>query len=231
MNPQHHLNEATLIGFAAGALSPEMAAVAATHLQGCRHCRRLLADAENIGGALLGRQQAARDVAEDLPALRQDILARLEELPQAQTAASPAASFNAGQLADGVKDSDRLPSPLQPYFGPSWSALRWRWAAPGLHMVRATGTSKDKLIMLKVAPGRAMPVHSHQGTELTQILKGSYHDALGTFGPGDAADLDNETLHQPVASPGVPCICVAALDAPLRFPGWLARQLQPYVGL
>ena len=227
MNPQHHLNEATLIGFAAGALSPEMAAVAATHLQGCRHCRRLLADAENIGGALLGRQQAAHDAAADLPGLRQDILARLEALPPAQ----PAASFDAGQHADRANDPDRLPSPLQAYFGPSWSALRWRWAAPGLHMVRATGTSKDKLIMLKVAPGRAMPVHSHQGTELTQILQGSYNDALGHFGPGDAADLDNETLHQPVSSPGVPCICVAALDAPLRFPGWLARQLQPYVGL
>lgn len=225
--PQHHLNEATLISFAAGALSPEMSAVAATHLHGCSHCRRLLADAEDIGGALLGRQQASPAAGADTEALREDILGRLDALPVAKPR-----SFESGApAAEAASDSDRLPSPLQPYFGPSWSALKWRWAAPGLHMVRAAGTSKDKLILLKVGAGRAMPVHSHQGSELTQILKGSYNDALGHFGPGDAADLDHETEHQPVSAPGVPCICVAALDAPLSFPGWLARKLQPYVGL
>ena len=76
-----------------------------------------------------------------------------------------------------------------------------------------------------------MPVHSHQGTELTQILRGAYTDKLGHFGAGDAADLDQDTQHQPVAVLGEPCVCVAALDAPLDFPGWLARKLQPVVGL
>jgi putative transcriptional regulator len=66
---------------------------------------------------------------------------------------------------------------------------------------------------------------------LTQILQGAYDDALGHFGPGDMADLDNETEHQPITSPGVPCICVAALNGPLQFRGWLARKLQPLVGL
>ena len=47
----------------------------------------------------------------------------------------------------------------------------------------------------------------------------------------DVADLDPETEHQPVTSPGEPCICVAALDAPLRFPGWFARRLQPLFGV
>ena len=72
-----------------------------------------------------------------------------------------------------------------------------------------------------------VPVHSHGGTELTQILRGAYHDALGHFAPGDVADLDSDVEHQPVTVPGIACICVSALDAPLRFPGWLARRLQP----
>lgn len=223
MTPQHHLAEATLISFAAGALTPEMSAVAAVHLQGCRHCRRLLAHAESIGGALLARQQAAP--AEPAPDLRQQMLEQLDAAPAAKTA-----SIGVPAPAEHDRD-DELPLPLQAYFGKSWSALRWKWAAPGLHMIRATGACKDKLIMLKVAPGRSMPLHSHEGTELTQILKGSYHDMLGHFGPGDAADLDDATEHQPVSSTGGPCICVAALDAPLKFPGWLARKLQPIVGL
>lgn len=224
MKPQHHLHEATLVGFSAGALSPEMSAVVATHLQGCAHCRELLQLADRIGGALLGRQQAVEtDVAEEAE-LRRELLARLDGI-----APEPATAFAAE--ADPAAGADELPRPLQAYFGKRWDALRWRWAAPGLHMIRAEGAAKDTLILLKVAPGRSMPVHSHQGTELTQILKGSYTDSLGLFGPGDAADLDSDTEHQPVSTPGTPCICVAALDAPLRFPGWLARQLQPYVGL
>ena len=64
-----------------------------------------------------------------------------------------------------------------------------------------------------------------------RVLQGAYDDALGHFGPGDMADLDSEIEHQPIVSPGVPCICVAALDGPLKFNGWLARRMQPMVGL
>ena len=55
MNPRHHLDPATLVSHAAGALSPEMAAVADTHLEVCAHCRRQLADAEHVGGVLLSQ--------------------------------------------------------------------------------------------------------------------------------------------------------------------------------
>lgn len=125
------------------------------------------------------------------------------------------------------EDDDRLPAPLHPYFGASYRALKWRWMAPGVHCIRAAGTRSGTLLMLKIGPGRSMPVHSHGGTELTQILRGAYHDALGQFAPGDIADLDSGVEHQPVTVPGTACICVSALDAPLRFPGWLAQRLQP----
>lgn len=86
-------------------------------------------------------------------------------------------------------------------------------------------------MLLGVAPGRSLPMHTHGGNELTMILRGAYDDTLGHFAPGDMADLDCDTEHQPVTAPGVPCICVAATDAPLRFSGWLARMLQPMVRL
>jgi putative transcriptional regulator len=226
MTPRHHLSEATLVSYAAGALSPEMTAVAATHLLDCAHCRRLLTSAESVGGALLERQQLLHAPADRHARLRQDMLSQLDRLPPQDTAAEITAP-----PAGKPSDPDRLPLPLQPYFGPNWSGLRWKWAAPGLHIVRTATPGPDKLIMLKVAPGRAMPVHSHQGSELTQILRGAYDDALGHFASGDAADLDHDTRHQPVAASGVPCVCVAALDAPLSFPGWLARKLQPLVQL
>ena len=53
MTPRHHLDPATLVSHAAGALSPEMAAVADTHLEGCAYCRQQLAAAERVGGVVI----------------------------------------------------------------------------------------------------------------------------------------------------------------------------------
>ncbi len=225
MTPRHHLDPATLVSRAAGALSPEMAAVADTHLEVCSHCRRRLAHAEHIGGALLQQQQPVACSSGRADQLREDMLSRLRQ---------PTRVVAPAEVADaeiGSRSVDALPRPLQPYFGRSWKALRWRWVVPGVHMIRAPRRSGDTLILLKIAPGKSMPLHSHEGSELTQILKGAYDDELGHFGPGDMADLDSEIEHRPVTSPGVPCICVAALDGPLRFRSWLARKLQPMVGL
>lgn len=220
MNPHHHLDPSTVLSYAAGALAVEMAIVAATHLETCAHCRARVDEAERIGGQLIDHRPTAA-VAADTPratlrdAMLQQLAAPLDPAPVAPPRPAP------------YEEEDRLPTPLHPYFGTSYRALKWRWMAPGVHCIRAPSTRHGTLLMLKIGPGRSMPVHSHGGTELTQILRGAYHDALGHFAPGDVADLDSDVEHQPVTVPGAACICVSALDAPLRFPGWLARRLQP----
>ncbi|WP_213600487.1 ChrR family anti-sigma-E factor [Pseudoxanthomonas japonensis] len=219
MNPHHHLDPSTVVSYAAGALAVEVAIVAATHLETCAHCRARVDEAERVGGQLVEQQQPAAVDAARLAGLRASILERLDE-PPAPAAAAPS-------RAAPYEDDDRLPTPLHAYFGTSYRALKWRWMAPGVHCIRAPNTGKGSLLLLKIGPGRSMPVHSHGGTELTQILRGAYHDALGHFAPGDVADLDSDVEHQPVTVPGTACICVSALDAPLRFPGWFARKLQP----
>lgn len=218
MNPHHHLDPATLISHAAGALPPEMAAVVAVHLLACAVCRRSLARAEAIGGALLEQQRNVGTDPERRSALRG---AMLERLAQAGNPGLPA------DKPSPVTDPDHLPAPLRPYFGDSYRALKWRWMGPGRHFIRHVGASGCTLLLLRIAPGKSMPMHGHGGNELTQILRGAYDDALGHFAAGDIVDLDSETSHQPVTAAGTECLCVAALDAPLRFPGWLARKLQP----
>jgi putative transcriptional regulator len=224
MTPRHHLDPATILAHAAGALPLELAVIVATHLAVCAHCRRQVRDAERIGGLLIEQQQPSGTDAARRDALRAAMLTQLDEaVPQPV----PAASWD----EETPTDPDRLPAPLHPYFGTSLRALKWRWMAPGMYCIRARRSGSGSLFMLKIAPGKSMPMHSHGRSELTQILQGAYDDTLGHFAPGDVADLDSDVLHQPVTAPGVPCICVAALDAPLRFPGWLARKLQPLVGL
>lgn len=221
MTPRHHLDPATVLSHAAGALSPELAAVVATHLEGCATCRGAVAQAEGVGGLLINQQHAQPALQTRAQALRAAMLERLDATPPA-AAKTPAPKS---------QDPDRIPTPLQPYFGASYRALSWRWMGPGMHFIRRTGPSGGNLLMLRIGPGKRLPMHSHGGSEITQILSGAYDDALGHFGPGDVADLDSDIEHQPVTSTGVPCICVSALDAPLRFQGWLARRLQPMYGI
>ncbi|HWS77267.1 MAG TPA: ChrR family anti-sigma-E factor [Thermomonas sp.] len=221
MTPRHHLDPATVLSHAAGALPQELSVVVATHLEGCATCREAVARAEGVGGLLIDQQHAQPAREARANALRASMLDRLDEVPPAAPRVP----------REPNNDPDRIPGPLQPYFGPSYRALKWRWMGPGMHFIRRSGPSGGNLLMLRIGPGKRMPVHSHGGSEITQILSGAYDDALGHFGPGDVADLDSDTEHQPVTMAGVPCICVSALDAPLRFPGWLARKLQPMYGI
>ncbi|HPF74734.1 MAG: cupin domain-containing protein [Rhodanobacteraceae bacterium] len=222
MTPRHHLDSSTIIGHASGALSPELSAIVATHLEGCAECRQAMSHAERVGGLLVDQQQSATGGMSRHDRLRDAMLKRLEQA---------AAPVRPAEPVEPSRDPDRLPAPLHPYFGSSYRALKWRWMGPGMRYIRTTGPSGGTLLMLKIAAGKHMPMHSHGGTEITQILRGAYDDDLGHFAAGDVADLDSEVTHQPVTSAGVECICVAALDAPLRFPGWFARKLQPIFGI
>lgn len=226
MRPNHHLDDATVLSYSAGALPTAMNVVASAHLEHCPHCRGRVHVAERIGGTLMQQQRGEAPRQDD----RDAMLALLDREPEAAPAATALASR--ADAADVVEppDRDRLPTALHPWFGPSMRALKWRRIAPGVQRIRAGSVAGGELMLLRIAPGSRLPLHSHGGTELTMILDGAYDDVLGHFGPGDVADLDGQTLHQPVTAPGVPCVCVAATDAPLVFSGWFARRLQPLLG-
>jgi len=76
MTITHHLDDATLMSFAAGSLPNALAAIAAAHVAGCPRCRRELRMLERIGGALvsalppatLDRSQPTMPEIIDLPA-------------------------------------------------------------------------------------------------------------------------------------------------------------------
>jgi len=127
-----------------------------------------------------------------------------------------------------------VPGPLQRLLdGKPLSELAWRRKAPGLEMIElpVSKASRGKLVMMRIAPGRAMPEHGHGGEEITLILKGAYTDKFGRFASGDVADLDEDVEHRPVVDKDAPCICLVATEAPTRFKSWPARLLQPLIGI
>ncbi|MFA0995262.1 MULTISPECIES: ChrR family anti-sigma-E factor [Pseudomonas syringae group] len=220
MGPLHHPDDATLISYAAGALSQVIALVTAAHLERCAECRSRLRQAEQIGGVLI-QQPISRVVPLNS---RMAMLARLDEQDTSVDSAvhaMPAANH----------DPDLLPHCMHVHFGRHLSTLKWKTLIPGVQRVSAKGIEQGNLMLLKISPGVSMPVHSHESGEMTMVLKGAYHDVQGEFGLNDVADLDSHIHHQPIAYPDRECICVLAAESKLRFHGWMARMMQPFFGI
>jgi putative transcriptional regulator len=98
------------------------------------------------------------------------------------------------------------------------------------HVTLPEATS-DRVILLKIAAGFAAPAHGHRGVELTQVLYGGFSDGRGHYGPGDLVEADDEVRdHEPHVAAEGDCLCLAALEAPLRLNSLLGRLLQPLMG-
>lgn len=214
MSLSHHLDDATLTRYAAGDLSEAFAVVVASHLAMCEECRHAAHDAESIGGELLNELDPAAleaDAFDRLIAGLGDI-----EMPRPVPAARHASD---------------VPAPLHRYIGDHLDGVNWRKVAPGVgKLAIKTDDASTSLFMLHIDEGMAMPEHGHGGDEITLILSGAYRDALGRFGPGDVADLDDHVQHTPkVETSGGPCICLVATEAPTRFKTIIGRLMQPIV--
>ena len=107
---------------------------------------------------------------------------------------------------------------------PGAGEARLRWLAPGLrHAVLLRGPESGTLRLLRVAPGTALPRHSHRGTELTLVLAGAFAEETGRYGPGDLAEVGEAVSHRPMAEGPEDCVCLVATQGRLRFGALLGR--------
>lgn len=212
----HHLTDALLMGYAAGALPEAFDLVVATHVSMCDECRARLAACEALGGAVLDAEEGA--------ALSDDCLAATLRLI-GDGARNPILA------APAPRRQGIFPAPLAAYVGGGEEAVRWRPAGMGVRQAILKTARDARVRLLAIPPGAAIPDHGHRGIELTLVLKGAFRDEFGHYGPGDVQVADETTEHTPVAEPGEVCICLAAADARLRFSGLLPRLAQPFVGI
>lgn len=226
----HHLDDLTLMRFAAGDLDEAFAVVVSSHISMCDGCRRNLERAEAIGGALLDTIETPAQTASAATIDGFDeLMASIDAEPRsAEIIPMPR------REPDAHNDTaTTVPAALRAYIGADLKAIKWKNVAPGLKKFDLP-VSKDcpsTLVMLHIAPGMAVPEHGHGGDEITLILQGAYRDEIGEFGPGDVADLDDHIEHQPRVISQDPCICLAATEKPTRFKQWLPRLMQPLIGI
>ena len=230
MSIHHHLSDATLGAFTAGALIESISLVVASHISNCPDCRKRRDQLEDIGGIQLQHTEP-----EDMsPDALQKVMIKLgkQKLPLASDPPNDSISSFSNESSPR-RGNPEIPKPLRAYVPDRLEDVDWKSMAPGIKYFAIAGlnTADGTLSLLKIAPGVNIPEHRHQGIELTQVLKGSFSDEIGRFGVGDIADLDDDIKHQPIADTNEACICLIATEAPLKFTGLMPRLVQYFSGM
>ncbi|SMR72017.1 anti-ECFsigma factor, ChrR [Aliiroseovarius halocynthiae] len=202
----HHTPDSMLAAYAAGTLPHPFAIVVAAHISMCATCRASLEAHQAVGGLVLEDTQCTALT----DGLKSATLAMLDDVV----------------IPDPVFEADGIfPGPLvQALKG---RAPQWKKLGMGVRQDIIQADRSGSVRLLYIPPGQAVPDHGHNGLELTLVLQGSFHDETGTFGVGDLEVADETLDHTPIAGGDIPCICLAATDAPLRFHALIPRLLQP----
>lgn len=173
---------------------------------------------ERLGGTLLD-SAAAAPVDQDSLA---KVMAKLDQPEPIETA-------DRQTWAEQAATGPQIPRPLSDYVGRSFDDIQWRQLIPGFSEHRIDKLEGVRASLLRIRPGKNMPLHSHDGSELVMVLSGGYHDKFGSFKRGDVAIADADVEHQPIADLGEDCICLSITDAPLRLTGPIGRLINPFV--
>lgn len=210
MTIKHHITDSLLMAYSAGQLPEAFNLVVATHLSMCDECRVALGAFDAVGGAIV---ESADEAAVSDAAL-EATLALIASL-------KPVRDQTPAQIP-GV-----FPAPLAGYVGGDLDAVKWRSLGMGVRQAILPTEKGASVRLLHIPAGQAMPDHGHRGMELTLVLQGAFSDGVGSYNRGDLDIETEKTQHTPVAEAGLPCVCLSATDAPLRFTGFIPRILQP----
>ena len=213
MNNHHHPDLIWLIDYANDALGAGFRTVVAGHLRGCAACRTQLAAAVAIGTQLVA-------TAPVQPAPMTAAQARATAPRRALTAPGLAPTAAAVSLHAFVAD----------VLGFAWPDLDWRRGTPGLHIARLRNHAEEHIWLLRAGPGVAMPVHTHEGAELTLILDGAYAGAGYIYRAGDVDDNDETMTHQPIVTADASCTSLLVFSGRLRYTGLIMGVGQKLLG-
>jgi|SRR5271165_2007455 len=216
MTIAHHPPEDLLAKHATGALEEAEHLVVAVHVAGCARCGRFVQAMEQLAGAALEDAAPAPMTADAFDV----VMARIQE--------GPATDAARRLPANATAEHPDIPELLRHY-----RIGKRRRVAPGVSMqpIELSGAGKARAFLLQSVPGTRMLEHTHIGTELTCVLKGSFTHQGGRYGPGDFDYGDDDVNHRPIVGDEGPCLCLVAMTGELRMNGFLGRLISPFVRL
>jgi len=207
---RHPAPDELLLDYATGVLPEGPALAVSLHVALDPAAQRTVSRLTALGGALL-EGEAGADLGD---AALAGVLARLNDV-----AVEPKAPPT--QRRPGF---EWAPSSLVPYLGNK----AWKRAFGGFEQI-AIGLHGDthRVALLRLQPGKGLPVHRHVANEYTVVLQGGYTDNTGNYAVGDFAVGPGPQEHEPIADPGEPCIALIVVEKPIVLTGAWGRWLNP----
>lgn len=185
-------------------------------------------------GAHVELKQSGAELARGFEALAGRELENLEPAPLEHRDAVMRAIFASRDMEIArpapVQHCNIFPKSLIEFTGHTAQTIPWRRKLPGLREVRFAEEDGFQATLYWIRPGRAMPHHTHAGSEVTLVLDGGFSDGLGHYLRGDVAAADETVDHRPVADTDGPCICFAVTTAPLKMTGSLGQLFSDIFG-
>lgn len=204
-----------LTEYAAGNLPLAQATCISIHISNCSHCKRLVSQLTDVGAEIM---QAMEPAAVE-PSVLDSVLARLDEEPPLE-------------YQRPVERRDGTPAILQRLMRGDFSDLNWKNIGSALRIsYLKTGDPQHEFALYHIRAGGRIPEHTHRGGEMTLVLEGGFSDADGSYHAGDFIHRRPGDVHAPTALQSEDCICLAVLDAPLRFTDWRFRWMNPFLRL
>lgn len=201
--------------FSAGHMHHASALAVATHLSFCAQCRSRVAQLNEIGGTLL----------EDLNPvpLTTDAFVRL----QSKLSSAAQDSLSKPALAHSPSGWPKPLHALMQQREPQYTRIGW-----SLKQATLKEMNDGTIVALHhISAGGKTPQHTHEGDEITVVLRGSFSDELGLYQPGDFILANETTDHRPTASKHSDCLCFTVQHAPLKLTGPVGRWLNPLLRL
>ena len=209
-----------LTEFSQGSLSVGMSVALSAHIELCRACREKSNGLESEA-AKSWMQVSEKPKAPDFTSM----ISAIVEQPQT-TELAPAANSNDNLVnkMHMLNHSVILPHVLA---RAASQGLVWKKLAGGINQAQIVLDNKTQCEFIYMTPGSQVPVHRHQGSEVTLVLDGSFSDELGHYKASDFMVRTKYNLHRPTSEEG--CLCFAVLDSPLTFTKGLARLMNPFI--
>lgn len=206
-----------LAGYAAGSLSYPAQALVGAHLELSDRNRGYVSSLETLAG--VGLDDAAPIDISNRDAALSAIFDGDDTLLNDNVPLS-------GMHSEAASD---VPESLLSIVGTSMDKLPWKTLLPGVKECKFGEIDGCVSSLLWVRAGRAMPSHTHHGTELTLVLKGGFKDEDGHYISGDVAFADGDVDHKPIADEGEDCICFAVTAGRLELTGPVGRWFAPFM--